>query len=165
MPDTSKLNADSMPTFNLTVRATDKGGKIDTGTITINVTALPITYIYLPTVFNNYPPIEPNNHCGQAYAIGSGTTYEFTSDDVEDWYAFTLTSAGNLSVTLSNFEPTQGQLVIYGGVCGSSLVALQNNGNNQPTKTINLGVRPAGTYYIRVYSVPVTNTTYNLRVN
>ncbi len=165
VPDTSKLDADGMPTFNLTVRATDKGGKIDTGTITINVTALPITYIYLPTVFNNYPPIEPNNHCGQAYAIGSGTTYEFTSDDVEDWYAFTLTSPGNLSVTLSNFEPTQGQLVIYGGVCGSSLVALQNNGNNQPTKTINLGVRPAGTYYIRVYSVPVTNTAYNLRVN
>jgi hypothetical protein len=165
VPDTSKLDADAMPTFNLTVRATDKGGKIDTGTITINVTALPLTYIYLPVVFNNYPPIEPNNHCGQAYAVGSGTTYEFTSDDVEDWYAFTLTSAGNLSVTLSNFEPAQGQLVVYGGVCGGNLVALQNNGNNQSTKIINLGVRPAGTYYIRVYSVPVTNTTYNLRVN
>lgn len=165
VPDTSKLDAGAMPTFNLTVRATDRGGKIDTGTITINVSPLPITYIYLPTVLNNYPPIEPNNHCGQAYAIGSGTTYEFTADDVEDWYAFTLTSPGNLTVTLSSFEPAQGQLVVYGGVCGSSLVALQNNGNSLPTKVINLGTQPAGTYYIRVYSVPVTNTTYNLRVN
>lgn len=165
VPDTSKLDASAMPTFNLTVRATDRGGKIDTGTITINVSPLPITYIYLPTVLNNYPPVEPNNHCGQAYAIGSGITYEFTADDQEDWYAFTLTSPGNLSVTLSSFEPSQGQLVIYGGTCGGGLIALQNNGNNQPTKTINLGVQPAGTYYIRVYSVPVTNTTYNLRVN
>ncbi|MCB8981162.1 MAG: cadherin domain-containing protein [Ardenticatenaceae bacterium] len=165
VPDTSKLDADTMPTFNLTVRATDRGGKIDTGTITINVSPLPITYLYLPITFNNYPPIEPNNHCGQAYAIGSGTTYEFTSDDVEDWYAFTLNSPGNLVVTLSNFEPSQGQLVVYGGVCGSNLVALQNNGNALPTKVIDLGVQPAGTYYIRVYSVPVTNTTYNLRVN
>ncbi|MCA9954960.1 MAG: cadherin domain-containing protein [Anaerolineales bacterium] len=165
VPDTSKLDAGTMPTFNLTVRATDRGGKIDTGTITINVSPLPITYLYLPITFNNYPPIEPNNHCGQAYAIGSGTTYEFTSDDVEDWYAFTLNSPGNLVVTLSNFEPSQGQLVVYGGVCGSNLVALQNNGNALPTKVIDLGVQPAGTYYIRVYSVPVTNTTYNLRVN
>ncbi len=165
VPDTSKLDASAMPTFNLTVRATDRGGKIDTGTITINVSPLPITYLYLPITLNNYPPIEPNNHCGQAYAIGSSTTYEFTADDVEDWYAFTLASPGNLTVTLSSFEPTQGQLVVYGGVCGSSLVALQNNGNSLPTKVINLGTQPAGTYYIRVYSVPVTNTTYNLRVN
>lgn len=165
VPDTSKLDASAMPTFNLTVRATDRGGKIDTGTITINVSPLPITYLYLPITLNNYPPIEPNNHCGQAYAIGSSTTYEFTADDVEDWYAFTLASPGNLTVTLSSFEPAQGQLVVYGGVCGSSLVALQNNGNALPTKVINLGTQPAGTYYIRVYSVPVTNTTYNLRVN
>ncbi|MBK8901373.1 MAG: cadherin domain-containing protein [Anaerolineaceae bacterium] len=163
--DSTKLDADTMPTYNLTVQVLDKGNLPDTATVTINVDPLPITHIYLPIMLNNYPPIEPNNHCGQAYAIGSGITYEFTSDDVEDWYAFTLTSPGNLTITLSNFEPAQGQLVVYGGVCGSGLVALQNNGNSQSTKIINLGVRPAGTYYIRVYSVPVTNTTYNLRVN
>lgn len=164
VPDTSKLDASTMPTFNLTVRATDKGGLVDTGTITVNVSPLPITYLYMPMVLNNYPLVEPNNLCSQAYGIASGTTYEFTADDTEDWYAVTHSSAGNLTIVLSSFEPSEGQLIIYGGSCGN-LTLLQNNGQPSTTKTINLGNRPAGTYYIRVYSKPITNTTYNLRVN
>ena len=166
VPDTSKLDANAMPIFNLTVHAIDKGGQIDTGTITINVTPLPITYLFLPVVLNNYPPVEPNNNCGQSYGIGSsGTDYEFTADDTEDWYAFTHTSAGNLTVVLSSFEPAQGQLIVYGGTC-SSLTALQNDGSGPTTtKVVNLGNQPAGTYYIRVFSAPITNTTYTLRVN
>ncbi len=165
VPDTSKLDADAMPTFNLTVQAIDKGGQADTGTITINVTPLPTYYIYVPLLLNNYPPIEPNNNCNQSYGISSGRDYEFTADDVEDWYAITLTSSGNLTVILSSFEPAQGQLIVYGGSCGS-LTLLGNNGTpNTPDKTLNLGTRPAGTYYIRVYSAPVTNTPYTLRVN
>jgi hypothetical protein len=168
VPDTSKLDADTMPTFNLTVRAIDKGGKIDTGIITINVSALPITYIYLPSVLNNYPPIEPNNNCGQAYKIGPNSDYQFIADDTEDWYAVTLTNASNLTAILSSFEPAQGQLIMYGGICTSSgdqLILLGNNGDPSSTKSLNLGTRPAGTYYIRVYSVPITNTSYTLRVN
>ncbi len=163
--DSTKLNADTTPTYNLTVQVLDSGNLPDTATITINVTALPITYIYLPVMLNNYPPIEPNNNCSQAYGIGSGRDYEFTADDVEDWYAITLTSPGNLIVVLSSFEPAQGQLIVYGGICGS-LTLLGNNGTpNTPDKTLNLGTRPAGTYYIRIYSAPVTNTPYTLRVN
>ncbi len=165
VPDTSKLDADTIPTFNLTVRATDKGGQIDTGIITINVTPLPTYYVYMPILMNNYPPIEPNNNCSQSYGIGSGTDYVFTADDTEDWYAITLTSSKNLTVILSSFEPAQGQLIVYSGSC-SGLTLLGSNGNpNTTDKTLNLGVRPAGTYYIRVYSSPVTNTTYTLRVN
>ena len=163
--DSTKLNADTMPTYNLTVQVLDSGNIPDTATITINVTALPITYVYLPMVLNNYPPIEPNNNCNQSYGIGSGTDYLFTADDTEDWYAITLTSAKNLTVILSSFEPAQGQLIVYSGSC-NSLALLGNNGNpNTTEKTLNLGVRPAGTYYIRVYSSPITNTTYTLRVN
>ncbi|MAT98165.1 MAG: hypothetical protein CL608_13555 [Anaerolineaceae bacterium] len=165
VPDASKLDADAMPTFNLTVQATDRGGKIDTGTITINVSPLPITFIYLPVMLNNYPPVEPNNNCAQSYGIGPATDYEFTADDVEDWYTITLTSSANLSIILSSFEPAQGQLIVYGGSCGN-LTLLGNNGNpNTTEKTLHLGIRPAGTYYIRVYSEPVTNTNYTLRVN
>lgn len=165
VPDASKLDADAMPTFNLTVQATDKGGKIDTGTITINVSPLPITFIYLPVMLNNYPPVEPNNNCAQSYGIGPATDYEFTADDTEDWYTVTLTSSANLSIILSSFEPAQGQLIVYGGSCGN-LMLLGNNGNpNTTEKTLHLGIRPAGKYYIRVYSEPVTNTNYTLRVN
>ncbi|MCP4421614.1 MAG: cadherin repeat domain-containing protein, partial [Chloroflexi bacterium] len=164
VPDTSKLDANTMPVFNLTVQALDQGGNPDTGTITINVSPLPITYLFLPLVLNDYPPIEPNNNCSQAYGISKGTDYEFTADDTEDWYAVTLNSSGNLTAILSSFEPAQGQLIIYGGSC-SNLVFLQNNGSPTTIKTINLGNQPAGTYYIRVYSSPITNTTYNLRVN
>ena len=164
VPDTSKLDADSMPIFNLTIQVTDLGGEIDTATVTINVSPLPITFLYLPLLLNNYPLIEPNNNCGEAYGIGTGIDYEFTADDTEDWYSVTLTSAGNLTAVLSSFEPAQGQLIVYGGTC-NSLVLLQNNGDPTTTKIINLGNRPAGTYYIRVFSDPVTNTTYTLRVN
>lgn len=164
VPDTSKLDADVMPTFNLTIRAIDKGGQIDTGIITINVSALPISYIFVPTMLNNYPPVEPNDLCSQAYGLGPGTDYEFTSDDIEDWYVFTLSSAANPTVILSSFEPSQGQLIMYSGSCNNPTL-LGNNGNPSTTKTLNFGTLAAGTYYIRVYSVPVTNTTYTLRIN
>ena len=162
VPDTSKLNANAMPTFNLTVQATDKGGKIDTGTITVNVSPLPITYSYMSMALNNFSPVEPNNNCTQAFAIVTGVTHEFTANDTEDWYAVRLSSAGNLNVTLSSFEPAQGQLIVYDANC---LTPLQNNGSSSTTKVINLTNLAAGTYYIRVFSAPITNTTYNLRIN
>jgi hypothetical protein len=166
VPDTSKLDADAMPVFNLTVRVIDLGGQVDTATITVNVSPLPITYIYLPTVLNNYPPIEPNNNCTQAYNLGTGINYEFTADDQEDWYAITLTSQRNVSIVLSSFEPAEGQLIIYGGSCSSGgLTLLQSNGSTSSTKTLTLNNLGAGTYYIRVFSKPITNTTYNLQVN
>jgi Cadherin-like/Cadherin domain len=164
VPDSSKLDANTMPTFNLTIQVIDKGGNLDTGIITINVSPLPITYLYLPIMLNNYPPIEPNNNCSQSYSLSAGIDYEFTADDTEDWYAITLNSTGNLTIVLSSFEPAQGQLIIYGDSC-SNLILLQNNGDPSTTKIINLGTQPAGTYYIRVYTQPITNTTYTLRVN
>ncbi|MEZ4589673.1 MAG: cadherin domain-containing protein [Chloroflexota bacterium] len=164
VPDTSKLNADTMPSFNLTVRVMDRGGQSDTATITINVSPLPITYVFLPLLLNNYPPVEPNNNCSQAYGLSPGVSYEFTADDQEDWYAITLNSPRNISIVLSSFEPNEGQLVLYGGVCGSGLTPVQNDGSTASTKTINVTLA-AGTYYIRVYSKPITNTTYNLQVN
>ncbi|WP_420631211.1 cadherin domain-containing protein [Candidatus Leptofilum sp.] len=164
VPDTSKLDADAMPTFNLTVQAIDRGGNADTATITVNVSPLPITYIFLPTVLNNYPPIEPNNNCSQAFGLGNNINYEFTADDQEDWYSFTVTSQQDVTITLSDFEPASGQLIVYSGTC-SSLTLLQNNGSASSTKIINLTNLGAGTYYIRVFSAPVTNTDYNLRVD
>ncbi|MBK7896810.1 MAG: cadherin domain-containing protein [Candidatus Promineifilaceae bacterium] len=164
VPDTSKLNADSMPSFNLTVRVMDRGGQSDTATITINVSPLPISYVYLPLMLNNYPPVEPNNNCGQAYGISPGVSHQFTADDEEDWYVITLNSTRNISVVLSSFEPSEGQLVVYGGICGGSLTLIQNNGSPSSTKTINVTLG-AGTYYVRVFSKPITNTTYNLQVN
>lgn len=164
VPDISKLDADGMPTFNLTVQASDRGGQVDTATITVNVSPLPINYIFLPTLLNNYPLVEPNNNCNQAYGLGSNINYEFTADDQEDWYSFTLINQQNATITLSGFEPASGQLIVYGGSCGS-LMLLQNNGSASSTKVITLNNLGAGTYYIRVFSFPITNTPYNLRLN
>ena len=61
-------------------------------TVTINISQRPTTFIYLPTVLNNYSPDEPNNDPCTAYPISFNAQYSFHPNDQEDWYRITLPS-------------------------------------------------------------------------
>jgi hypothetical protein len=68
-------------------------------------------------------------------------------DDPDDWYRFNLTQPGNLTVTLSDFTPVDGQIVLYRGRCAAPIL-LKNNGNSETVKVVELGLQPAGYYLI-----------------
>lgn len=161
------LDFETRPTFNLSIRVSDSGSLNDTKTITVNLTEPPVYLVMLPLAANNYrPPDEPNNACGEAHSIAPNFTYNyFLPNDATDWYVFQLTNPANLTVTLSNFTPIQGQIILYRGTCGS-LTFIRNNGNFQSTKIISVGVQPAGTYYVRIIiDGPKSTTPYNLRID
>lgn len=119
------------------------------------VNAAPANLVaYLPTVANNIRLDEPNNSCVNAHPITLNLSGRYLHEDKEDWYRVTLNTAQTLQVTLSNFT-ADGQLIVYRGSC-TGLEFLQNNGNFLPLKVINLGVVPAGTYFVRV----ITDSNY-----
>lgn len=161
------LDFETRPTFNLSIRVSDSGSLNDTKTVVVTLTEPPVYLVMLPLVANNYrPPDEPNNACGDAHNIVPNFTYNyFLPNDNADWYVFQLTNPANLTVTLSNFTPIQGQIILYRGMCGS-LTFIRNNGNFQSTKIISVGVQPAGTYYVRIIiDGPKSTTPYNLRID
>lgn len=163
--NSSALNYETRPTFNLSVRVTDEGNLSANTTVTINLTEPPEFQILLPIVVNNYvSPDEPNNRCAESHGLPLNELQSFFANDVEDWYTFSLSSNKNVTVELTNYN-AQGQIIAYSGSCGA-LTYLKNNGNFQPTKILNLGALAAGQYYIRVVTDPPFNTStpYNLRV-
>ena len=110
---------------------------------------------------------EPNNSCQQAFPLAANRDYHFLPNDQEDWYQFTIPAAGAVTIELTNFVPQgDGQLIAYAGSCPNGLTLLGQNGDHSTTKILNLGNRPAGTYFIRVFngSAPNTKDLYRLRI-
>lgn len=110
---------------------------------------------YLPALWNDVRLDEPNNACEEAHPLAFNLPSHFLHEDMEDWYRLTRSNSGDLRVVLSNFTG-EGQLIVYSGSC-DTLQFLQNNGNFDPTKIIDLGNVPAGTYFIRV----ITDSGYD----
>lgn len=129
----------------------------DTAVKTIKINPPPITNVYVPTIKTSTIPGEPNNSCAQAHPITVNTLYKFFPDDQIDLYTFNLTSTSNLSVTLTDFTPIKGQIVLFYGDCDAPPVTIANNGNSSSTKTLTLQNQPAGTYILMV----VTDGTYS----
>lgn len=93
---------------------------------------------------------EPNNSCSTAYPVQPNTLQEFYAEDKDDWYRFVLDAAANIDVHVTNFVPIAGQVAAYmGDDCGSAQF-LANFGLPGLEKTLSLGPRPAGTYFIYV---------------
>ena len=72
----------------------------------------------------------------------------FLPDDANDWYRFSWSSAARVRIVLSNVS-AGGQVVIYSGDCAGPTF-LQNNGNFESTKIVDLGRRDAGAFLIWV---------------
>jgi hypothetical protein len=90
----------------------------------------------------------------------------FLPDDHNDFYRFTLAEEANVIVTLSNFVPREGQLILHSGSC-TSLTFLKNDGSSNMNKVVDLGLQPAGQYIIWVLTDGNFSATqpYRLRVS
>jgi hypothetical protein len=142
-------------------------GPTPTPTITPSPTAtiIPFTTVFMPTFSFNSSAGEPNNNCQEAFNILPVVVHQFYPNDTSDWYQFQLESGGNLTVVLTNFVPLAGQLAVYrGSKCGNA-VFLESNGDFSGNKSVNLGIQPAGHYFIFVSNDgPLNNVTpYNLQ--
>lgn len=138
-----------------------------TGTVTINIGPRPISFLYLPLILNDYPSIEPNNSACEAYGITLNNTYTFNADDREDYYRITLNQTSTLTINMMNATAQGGnstQLIVYGGSC-TNVQFIASNGDFTQEKELTLPNLAAGTYFVRVYSDPVPNEAYTLRVD
>ncbi len=105
--------------------------------------------------------IEPNNTFATATTINENTSvtghigYKNNggSYDTEDWYKFTTTNDGNISLVLSNTSGAYNRIYLYDSDGATSFGSAEGYGGNTFTKN---GLA-AGTYYARVYYY---NTSY-----
>lgn len=136
---------------------------------TVQSTIVPPYHTYMPIATNKFRRSdEPNNSCGQSFPLAANQDYHFLPNDQEDWYQFTLPTAAAVTIELTNFAPQgSGQLIAYAGACPNGLTLLAQNGDHSTTKILNLGSRPAGTYFIRVFNggAPNTKDLYRLRIH
>ena len=135
--------------------------------VAIPITSLSQTTIRLPVVSKMGVAGEPNNSVCSAMPIMPNVNNYYLADDTTDWYRVTLDSAAQLKVKLSGFM-VEGQLVVYGGNCAAPGNPIAHNGDLGivPNRELNLGLQPAGTYFIWVIANTVSASTapYTLRV-
>ena len=123
--------------------------------------------LYLPMVTWAYRRAEePNDLCAQAMGLMLNVDEQFRADDKDDWFFFDLTSAADVTVELRDFEPRAGQIIVADGAGCGSLNLIGNNGSNQPVKIVDIGLRPAGRYYIWIINDGPQNpdSIYRLQV-
>ncbi|MCA9963449.1 MAG: hypothetical protein KC423_04370 [Anaerolineales bacterium] len=141
----------------------------------VSIAITPPLVQYLPIAVKNWRTTdEPNNVCTQAYALNLfNHQYRFAPNDKNDWYMFDLDSqVSTMSVTVSNFVPRQGQVVVYkwnGVNCestangGSRQIVGFNNTLNTTSRTVTLNNLAKGYYLVLVINDGTTSQTkYNL---
>ncbi len=103
---------------------------------------------------------EPNDVCADAYAILPNRTESFLPDDSVDWFTFDLPAAADVAIELRGFSPGRGQMNVAVGAACQQLQLIGTAGEPTPDKTVNLGRREAGRYYVRVIADgPLSETT------
>ncbi len=146
-----------------------KGIRCDVGSVELapdSTTFLPAMLREYVVPFNGRFEIEPNNSIATAnsFLISNVACIGFP-DDVDDYYGFTVSTAGAVTIQLT-------------GHSGENINKLQlqlRNASNTlitfafaPPYTINIANLPAGTYYARIfYAAPGpynSSTPYSLRV-
>jgi hypothetical protein len=160
--DKSNTESDS---FTFTISDGD-GGTISSNTFNIVIRPQPI--VYLPVILNNYVYGEPNDTACDAFGVSVNRSYEFLPDDTEDWYKFTINSAGPVSVRVTNYSPPDGQLLVYSGSCSAlNLPAIGHDPAISPSGSVSFTSLPAGTYFVRVYTAVILNNPpqYTLTVS
>ncbi|HEU4963237.1 MAG TPA: M4 family metallopeptidase [Bacilli bacterium] len=101
---------------------------------------------------------EPNNSQSAAYGpLTSGTTYNATissSTDV-DWFKFTISNTGNISLSLTNL-PGDYDLYLYNSA-GTELTKSWNGGTT--SESISYNATATGTYYAKVVGYNGVNSS------
>ena len=124
-------------------------------------------YLFMPMV--SRPVVraeEPNNNCVEAFGLSLNEEQTFRPDDKDDWFFFETIQPSELTVVLRDFSPGAGQIVVASGQSCGDLKFIGNNGSSTPTKTVSLGQRPAGRYFIWIINDGAldTNSAYRLYV-
>lgn len=123
--------------------------------------------LYLPMVTWAYRRAEePNDDCVQAMGLNLNVDEQFRADDKDDWFFFDLATAAKVRVELRNFEPRAGQIIVAGGLGCGSLHLIGNNGSSATDKIVDIGLQPAGRYYIWVINdgTQSADSIYRLQV-
>jgi hypothetical protein len=109
---------------------------------------------------------EPNDSCAEAFQLFVNRSEAFLPDDAVDWFVFDLPAAAEVTVELRDFSPGRGQLNVAAGQGCQQLQLIGTSGEPTADKTITLGRREAGRYYIRVIADgPLSQTAvYHLLV-
>ncbi len=111
---------------------------------------------------------EPNDTCQEAYPLALGVINQFSAEDKDDWYVFSTINLGDIRVTLSEYEPVEGQILVAGGQC-DALDLIGHNGDFSTDKIIDLEDLSPGKYYIWLITDNVRSSgepyKYNLIVD
>lgn len=136
----------------------------ESDSVAIPITTVAQVRVLMPTVSSLSVAGEPNNSVCTALPIMVNQNYFYLADDANDWYRFTLESPANVRVKLNSYL-AEGQIVVFTGNC-TSPTFIQNNGNYEPVKEIDLGEQQVGTYFVWVLSDKSFNfsTPYMLRI-
>ena len=151
------------PTSTATLTPTVTMTPTPSATPTMTPTATPeppFVKRWLPSIFfHTFGPFgEPNDVCMTAFPIEVNVAHQFYPEDRDDWYRFTLSSPGELTIRLTNFAPQDGQIAAYFGESCANVSFLGNNGESETTKTLLLKTQPAGQYFLYVSNDDVPNT-------
>lgn len=108
-------------------------------------------------------PYEPNDSRTAAYAISSGVTYngKITSTTDVDWFKFTKSTSGTISISLTNL-PKDYDLYLYNSA--GTLLASSEKGSTY-SESISYSGSAGATYYVKVvgYNGANSTTAYSLK--
>lgn len=112
---------------------------------------------------------EQNDTQATSYDLGTVTTPRTVGNlilgDAADWYKFTTTATGNVGSKIEMFfQQTQGDLDM--ALYNSAGTLLASSVTANPSETISLNGRAAGTYFLKVYGATpgATNPNYTLAI-
>jgi len=110
---------------------------------------------------------EPNDHCTEAKFLAKNHRHRFLADDANDWYYFDLTASTQVTIFVTEYA-VSGQVTVWkedncSDLDSSDFVA--SNGDDQPTKVLDLGTQSAGRYYVWIINDEApTHVYYRLEV-
>ncbi len=150
---TRTVTADAQNQVPLTTQASDS----ITLTITEPTSSGP-QFLFLPVVLRPRILGEPNNSCGEAFPLGLNQPAQFLAEDENDWYRFSLSQMTQVQVELSNFIPQAGQVTVWYGVPCTAAVRVGHDGTIAVNRVLDLGMQPAGDYFIWLINAGALNT-------
>ncbi|MEZ4516714.1 MAG: Ig-like domain-containing protein [Chloroflexota bacterium] len=159
------LENPSLDTRTVEFRAEDatEVGPVSQSIISIQPT--PTAYQFMPIIGRRSE--EPNDVCSEALLIPIEQDGQYYADDRNDWFYFDLPSAADVVVSLTDFVPGGGQLIVANGSGCGSLSLLGSDGDNLTSKTVDIGHQEAGRFYIWIINdgSPNKNDPYTLRID
>ena len=133
-----------------------------------------LSYVYLPSVLRAYfvDPYEPNDRPSEAdehSPLANGVSYyayayDENDDYDDDYYWFNLDTQTTVTVRVTNFSATQGQLIVLDADLKE--IAKDTNQGHPSTMQLKINQLSPGKYYVRVYAQGELNTQtlYELKV-